>query len=90
MSEREQLMLEIAKTPDSLVREVLNFLLFIKAQRNQDNFPIYSSETREIPSFLNFIDQVNSEIPPQENTQLPKDLSKNIDHYLYGSSKQEE
>lgn len=90
MSERELLMLEIAQTPDTLVREVLNFLLFIKAQRNQDNFPIYSSETREIPSFLNFIDQVNSEIPPQENAQLPKDLSKNLDHYLYGSSKEEE
>ena len=90
MSERELLMLEIAQTPDTLVREVLNFLLFIKAQTNQDNFHNSSSETSELPSFLNFIDQVNSEIPAEENAQLPTDLSKNIDHYLYGSSKQEE
>ncbi len=90
MSERELLMLEIAQTPDTLVREVLNFLLFIKAKTNQDNFQTSSSEIREIPSFLNFIDQVNSEIPAQEDAQLPKDLSKNLDHYLYGSSKGEE
>ena len=90
MSERELLMLEIAQTPDTLVREVLNFLLFIKAKTNQDNFQTSSSETCEVPSFLNFIDQVNSEIPAQEDAQLPKDLSKNLDHYLYGSSKEEE
>lgn len=90
MSERELLMLEIAQTPDTLVREVLNFLLFIKAKTNQDNFQTSSSETSEVSSFLNFIDQVNSEIPAQEDAQLPKDLSKNLDHYLYGSSKEEE
>ncbi|MCU0544023.1 MAG: hypothetical protein MUE44_17920 [Oscillatoriaceae cyanobacterium Prado104] len=90
MSEREQLMLEIAQTPDSLVREVLNFLLFIKSRANRANFTNPSSQKSEIPSFLNFIDLVNSEIPTEENAQLPTDLSKNLDSYLYGSPKEEE
>jgi len=90
MSEREQLIREIAETPDILVREVLDFLLFIKSRKNQDNIQNNNSQNSEIPSFLNFIDQVNSEIPAEENTQLPKDLSKNLDNYLYGSPKEEE
>lgn len=90
MTEREQLIRELAQTPDTLVKEVLNFLLFIKARINQDNIQNPSSQTAEIPSFLNFIDQVNSEIPAEENTKLPRDLSKNLDHYLYSSPQEEE
>jgi hypothetical protein len=89
MSERELLIREISQTPDTLVREVLNFLLFIKARTNQDNFHNPNSENSELPSFLNFIDRVNSEIPAEENAQLPRDLSKNLDSYLYGSPKEE-
>ncbi|MBE9095857.1 hypothetical protein [Tychonema sp. LEGE 07203] len=89
MSERELLIREISQTPDTLVREVLNFLLFIKARTNQDNFQNPDSENSDIPSFLNFIDRVNSEIPAEENAQLPRDLSKNLDSYLYGSPKEE-
>jgi hypothetical protein len=89
MSERELLIREIAQTPDTLVREVLNFLLFIKARKNQDNFQNPNSDNSDIPSFLNFIDRVNSEIPAEENAQLPRDLSKNLDSYLYGSPKEE-
>ena len=89
MSERELLIREISQTPDTLVREVLNFLLFIKARTNQDNFHNHNSENSDLPSFLNFIDRVNSEIPAEENAQLPRDLSKNLDSYLYGSAKEE-
>lgn len=89
MSERELLIREIAQTPDTLVTEVLNFLLFIKARKNQDNFQNPNSDNSDIPSFLNFIDRVNSEIPAEENAQLPRDLSKNLDSYLYGSPKEE-
>ena len=86
MSERELLIREIAQTPDTLVTEVLNFLLFIKARKNQDNFQNPNSDNSDIPSFLNFIDRVNSEIPAEENAQLPRDLSKNLDSYLYRQS----
>ncbi len=90
MSVREELLREIAQTPDTLVREVWNFLLFIKARRNQDDFPNHNSENSDIPSFLNFIDQMNYEIPTEDNAQLPRDLSKNLDSYLYGSPKEKE
>ena len=89
MSEREVLIREISQTPDSLIREVLNFLLFIKARTTQQNFQKPNSEKSEIPSFLHFIDTINSEIPAAENAQIPSDLSKNLDSYLYGSPQAE-
>lgn len=89
MSERELLIREIAQTPDSIVKELLNFLLFIKSRTTQYNFQNPNSDNSDLPSFLNFIDRVNSETPAEENAQLPRDLSKNLDSYLSGSPKQE-
>ena len=90
--EREQLIREIAQTPDTLVREVLNFLLLIKAQNKQTDTDLETSisQNSEITFFLSFIDEVNSEMTADKNTQLPRDLSKNLDYYLYGSPKEEE
>jgi hypothetical protein len=88
MSAREQLIREISQIPDPLVTEVLNFLLFIKAKNQQDDSAESNSETQEKPSFLKFIDKINSEIIAEENTKLPTDFSKNLDHYLYGSPKE--
>ncbi|TAF06363.1 MAG: hypothetical protein P2A85_24910 [Microcoleus anatoxicus] len=89
MSERELLIREIAQTPDTLVTELLNFLLFIKSRKIQNDFQNPNSENSDLPSFLNFIDLINSETPAEENAQLPIDLSKNLDSYLYGSPKEE-
>ncbi len=88
MSAREQLIREISQSPDYLVKEVLNFLLFIKAKNQQADWAESNSETQEIPSFLNFIDEMNDDMTAKDNIQLPTDLSKNIDHYLYGSPKE--
>jgi hypothetical protein len=33
---------------------------------------------------------ISAQIPAEEWAELPKDLSKNIDHYLYGSPKEDE
>jgi hypothetical protein len=73
MSDKEQLFYEIQQTPDELVREVLNFLLFIR-----DRVPNSDSI-----SFLSFIDRINAEIPEEEDSKLPGDFAKNLDHYLY-------
>ena len=91
MSDREQLIHELNQTPDVLVREILNFLLFIRSRANQ-TYVQESNQTLEIeesktPAFLSFIDQVNSETLVEDNAQLPKDFAKNLDHYLYGSAK---
>ena len=91
MLEREQLIREIAQTPDSVVKEVLNFLRFIKSNNKADDLDASLVPNPESPSFLNFIDEMNSEMAAaDENTALPRDLSKNLDHYLYGSPKEEE
>ena len=89
MSDKEQLIHELDQAPDFLVREVLNFLLFIKT-RTSENYQQESIQTNKesnIPDFLSFIDQVNSETPTEIN--IPQDLAKNLDHYLYGSPKEE-
>ncbi|MEY3403804.1 MAG: hypothetical protein RLZZ86_3426 [Cyanobacteriota bacterium] len=79
MSIREQLINEISQTPDILIREVLDFLLFIKSRANQEIGGKNNSHNSDFPSLLNFIDQINSETPTKDNLQLPRDLSKNLD-----------
>jgi hypothetical protein len=41
-------------------------------------------------SFLSMIDEIRAQVPDEEWKKLPTDLSKNVDHYLYGSPKVEE
>lgn len=79
MSERELLIREIAQTPDSLLREVLNFLLFIKARKNQEDFHNPNSENSDIRSLLNCIDRINSEIPAAPILDHPPDPTDNSD-----------
>ena len=90
MSEREQLIQEIEQIPDFLVREVLNFLLFIKTKlaSKPEKIENISSENIQIPSFLKFIDQINAEIHNEPTLDLPRDFAKKLDHYLYGSPKE--
>lgn len=33
---------------------------------------------------------ISAQVPAEEWAKLPKDLSKNVDHYLYGSPKEDE
>lgn len=82
MSIREQLINEISQTPDILIREVLDFLLFIKSRANQEIGGKNNSHNSDFPSLLNFIDlniDLNSETTTADNLQLPRDLSKNLD-----------
>ena len=91
MSDREQLLHEIENTPDVLIKEILNFLLFVRRkivlepeQKYNQNSNI---EERNLPSFLNFIDQINAD-SLEENESLPIDFAQNLDHYLYGLPKE--
>lgn len=93
MTVKEELIKEISQTPDFLIQEVLNFLLFIKnrfKQRVSENKTGDFTDTLASQSFLNFIDEVSSQIPQSEWEKLPSDMSKNLDYYLYGSPKSEE
>ncbi len=40
-------------------------------------------------SILDMASRITREVPENEWERIPADLSKNIDHYLYGSKKKE-
>ncbi|GBO52896.1 hypothetical protein APA_697 [Pseudanabaena sp. lw0831] len=99
MSDREQLIHELDQTPDILVREVLNFLLFIKSRTNQadtqETSPSPNPEHSNLPNYLSFIDQLNSEqqkaprpyalcagefvVPKNFNEPLPEDILRDFE-----------
>lgn len=93
MTAREQLIQELEQTPDFVVQEVLDFLLFIKLRLNQKISQEQTSNSLQaptLPPFLQFVEEIRAQIPREDWEKLPKDLSKNVDHYLYGSPKDEE
>jgi hypothetical protein len=44
----------------------------------------------DVPPFWERIMEIGARVPPEEWEKVPKDLSKNLDHYLYGAPKEEE
>jgi hypothetical protein len=93
MSDREQLLHKLEKNPDILIKEILNFLLFVRTktvlkvkQKYNQNSNI---EETNLPSFLNCIDHINVDYL-EENESLPTDFTQNLDHYLYGLPKEYE
>jgi hypothetical protein len=44
----------------------------------------------ELRSILEIIAEAVKDVPEDEWKRLPADLSKNVDHYLYGTKKEEE
>ncbi len=90
---REQLIQELDQTPEFVIQEVLDFLLFIKLrlrQKVQEDQSSDSHQSFNLPPFLKFVEDISAQIPEKEWEKLPKDLSKNLDHYLYGLPKDEE
>ncbi len=49
-----------------------------------------SAEPSPKPPVWERVDKISAQISEREWAELPKDLSKNLDHYLYGSPKAEE
>lgn len=50
----------------------------------------HSSELEEPQPIWKAAEQVSKALSPEEWAAVPRDLSKNLDHYLYGSPKDEE
>jgi len=72
------------------VQEVLDFLLFIKVRlkhKIREEQPDRSQQAPSLPPFLQFVEEISAQVPREEWAKLPSDLSKNLDHYLYGSPK---
>jgi hypothetical protein len=43
-----------------------------------------------VPPFWERIQQLGASIPDEEWEKVPRDLAKNLDHYLYGAPKEQE
>jgi len=48
-----------------------------------------SSAGNSLESILDIVSKATQEVPERDWARLPTDLSKNIDHYLYGTKKKE-
>lgn len=92
MSAKEQLLNEIENASDAIVEEILDFCLFLKQRQQQKTSKTEPSTPSEdgIASLLDLVAQIHAQVPPEEWEKLPRDLSINHDHYLYGSPKVEE
>jgi hypothetical protein len=91
MTAREQLIQEIAQAPDFLVEEVLDFLLFSKLIREQNisvSEPTTPPEQNSKPIWEIF-EEFTKDLPEEVISQLPVDGSAQVDHYLYGTPKQD-
>ena len=76
---REQLIQELDQTPDFVVQEVLDFLLFIKVRlkhKIKDNQTADLQQSPSLPPFLQFAEEISAQISLEEWEKLPKDLSK--------------
>jgi len=94
MSTKEKLIKEIEQAPDSLLDEVLDFLLFAKARRTQqvtNSESINQSQKQQPKSkqIWEIFEESTNNLPEDVISQLPIDGASQIDHYLYGKSKQE-
>jgi hypothetical protein len=48
-----------------------------------------SSAGNSLESILDIVSKATQDVPERDWARLPTDLSKNIDHYLYGTKKKE-
>lgn len=74
MSAREILMQEIVQAPDFLIEELLDFLLFTKARRNQQAL---SEKPKELRPFALCAGEFT--VPPDFNDPLPEEMLRDFE-----------
>ncbi|MGC1618138.1 MAG: hypothetical protein WA765_06565 [Candidatus Acidiferrum sp.] len=76
------------------ILENLGFETRYAAEPRKPNQPAPPQAAADAPtdlrSFLDRIAERVKDVPEDEWKRLPADLSKNVDHYLYGTKKEEE
>lgn len=78
---KEQLIQELNQSPEFVVQEVLDFLLFIEVRLKHKLKEEQTSSLPQTPSLLlclQFVEKISVPIPREECAKLPKDLSKNL------------
>ena len=93
MTDKEQLLLVIDQLPDSIVRQILEFALFLRDRflNITGRSPAASDVPAEEPNvLLKLAEMATRDVPEEAWKDLPPDFSINLDHYLYGAPKVEE
>jgi hypothetical protein len=80
MSIRKELIQQIEQLSDTKL-EIVKHLINSVIHRKE---PQYDTT---VPPIWEIATQIGAEIPREEWAKVPGDLSKNVDHYLYGSPK---
>ncbi|MBD2570909.1 hypothetical protein [Anabaena lutea] len=97
MTAKERLIREIEQTPENLIEELLDFLLFAKNRRNQQANESNSANQLTIKSreqqqkskpIWEIFEEANQDLPEEVIAKLPTDGAAQVDHYLYGKPKQ--
>ncbi|GAB4352025.1 MAG: hypothetical protein Fur0042_20390 [Cyanophyceae cyanobacterium] len=92
MTIKEQLIQELDQLPESILGQILNFVLFLK-KRLLDiagRSPVVSDAPTEEPNvLLKLAEMASRDMPEEAWKDLPSDFSINLDHYLYGAPKVE-
>ncbi len=86
MTTKEKLLQEIERSPDLLLEEFLDFILFAKTRRQSESNNQINEEYRPIWEIA--ADLVR-DIPQDILDNMPTDGAENHDHYLYGAPKKE-
>lgn len=84
MTTKEKLIQEIERSPDELLEEFLDFILFVKSRR-QNNLSDQSFESSK--PFWEFAAELEHDIPQEVLDTMPTDGAENHDHYLYSAQK---
>lgn len=93
MTIKEQLIQEIDQLPESILGQILAFVLFLKNRLFEitSQLPTTSNSTPEEPNvLLKLAEMATRDVPEEAWKDLPPDFSINLDHYLYGAPKVEE
>ncbi|WP_158409465.1 hypothetical protein [Gloeocapsa sp. PCC 73106] len=92
---RQRLAQEIQESSDTLLEQVLDFILFLKTCKNQDNdsnkFTSVNLESTgsNQPPIWSLFEAAAESLSEEDLDELPIDGSKQHDHYLYGTPKRE-
>ena len=68
------------RSADEVIREGLELL------QAKDTAVAHAEVSKESESLADIFTSIANEVPESEWKLLPSDLSKNLDHYLYGSA----
>jgi hypothetical protein len=77
------------RRPDLPVGAEAEVIVILESQSEEQDFQDLEYDPT-VPPIWETVVAIGASIPEEEWDKVPRDLSKNLDHYLYGAPKEEE